>query len=143
MKADVLFVICLNNQEWFAGVWPRKWKKYPIAAKELFPIFVAVAMWESEWAEKVVLIHTDNHSIVPVLNKLYSKDTHLAQMIQPIARCCMRSNILLRAGHIAGTENTAADMLSRQMVEKFLTTFPNAKRLPLNIPSNMLPQHWL
>lgn len=134
---------CMQGKKWFFGIWPPNWKKQSIAARELFPILVAVKLWEHSWTGKVILFFTDNKSLVPVLTKMYSKNPKLAQLIQPIALSCMRSNILIRATHLPGEENTAADLLSRLQVNTFLNHFPHVNRTPESLPSALSPHSWI
>lgn len=133
---------CIKENEWFCGTWPTNWKQQSIAARELFPILVAVKFWEKSWENKIILFYTDNKSLVPVITKLYSKNAKLAQLIQPIALSCMRYNILLRATHLPGEENTAADLLSRMQITTFLNSFPGVNRTPEPLPSFLSPRNW-
>ena len=43
----------------------------PIAAKEILPIIMAVAVWENQWVGKVVECKCDNEAIVMALKHGY------------------------------------------------------------------------
>ena len=135
---------CLFENKWFAGIWPAEnWKGSPIAFLELYPIFLALHLWEDLFEESLVRIRTDNIALVTVLNKLYSKDKYLRQLLKPIAQLCLTKNIQILACHIPGTLNIGPDLLSRGHQKEFLTRFPHAEKLPQAIPPHLQPNKLL
>ena len=52
--------------ELFQVAW-SEWPVFSIAAKELLPIIVAVAIWGPRWVGSSVLCHCDNESVVAVI----------------------------------------------------------------------------
>ena len=80
--------------EWGCGAWwgcnwfQVQWNDWPvfsnasIAAKELLPIIVAVAMWGPQWVGSSVLCHCDNEGVVAVVKGRYCKDPTLAHMLR-------------------------------------------------------------
>ena len=128
------------GSHWIDGLWPDAfWKSMNIAVLELFPIFLALNVWSNTIENSVVQISTDNKALVPVLNRLYCKDSALRKLVRPIALLCMNKNILLVASHIRGSDNVGADLLSRGQREKFLQQFPDMSRVPTQVPELLSP----
>ena len=72
--------------EWFQVPW-CEWPDFgeaSIAAKELLPIIVAVAVWGPVWRGQCVVCHCDNQSVVDVVRGGYGKHSRLALML-----CCL------------------------------------------------------
>ena len=86
-------------------------------------------------ANKVVIFHTDNESLVGIINKQHSSE--------PLVRCVLRGfvlnllkfNIVAKAQHVRGTDNSRADLLSRDSILQFQKIFPEAQGLPSPIPA--------
>ena len=62
---------------WFQFKWPNHLCALPIAAKELIPVVVAVAIFGHQWKGHLVQFLVDNLAVVHILNSTYSKDSHL------------------------------------------------------------------
>ena len=108
---------------------------------ELVPIFIALHMWSETFTESVVLIHTDNEALVPILNNLYSKDQKISALLRPIALLCMQNNMVIIAKHIAGKLNVGADLLSRGRIPQFRVLMPGMEELPVVITTHLQPAH--
>ena len=61
------------GKHWFCGAWPDSWKSLKIAFLELFPIVIALHIWEPYMANRCVAFYTDNAAIVDILNRQTSK----------------------------------------------------------------------
>ena len=134
---------CVFGSKWFSGEWPnQEWRLFHIAFLELYPIYMALHAWCEVFEENSVRILTDNISLVPVINNLYSKDAKLRQLVKPIAILCLTKNIFLSACHTPGIHNIGPDLLSRGRVNEFLTRFPSANRIPQEIPAYLFPANF-
>jgi hypothetical protein len=132
------------NDNWFYGSWPEPsqlWREHGMSFLELVPIFIALHMWSETFTESVVLIHTDNEALVPILNNLYSKDQKISALLRPIALLCMQNNMVIIAKHIAGKLNVGADLLSRGRIPQFRVLMPGMEELPVVIPTHLQPAH--
>ena len=78
--------------------------------KELLPIVIAAAIWGPDWVGKAVLCQCDNEAVVYIINTGTSKDPYVMGLMRCITA---RFDLLLRATHIAGIDNSLADALSR------------------------------
>ena len=63
-------------------------------------------------------------------------------LVRDLVLSCLRHNILFRARHIPGLQNSQADYISRFQVERFKEIAPEADELPTPVPANLLPESW-
>ena len=62
--------------------WSNSWKNTNIAAKELLPILLAVAIWGKEWMSQSVRCWSDNAALAAVVNTGWCGDRHLMHLMQ-------------------------------------------------------------
>lgn len=82
-----------------------------IAAKELLPIIVDVAIWGPWWRENV-MCHCDNQSVVEVVRGGYYQDSQLALMLRCLFFLEAKFDCSLSAVHVPGVQNEEADSIS-------------------------------
>ena len=119
---------------WFKAQWPDNWIPLNIATKELLPIVLASIVWRRVWSSKHVRCHSDNSAVVQAINIRTVKDHNLMRLL-----CCLffveaQFNFRITATHINGSINTAADMLSRNNIANFFSSFPQVSPIPTPIP---------
>ena len=122
------------GRAWFAGEWPPSWKQFEITLLELYPIVAAMHVWGQRLSNQRVILHTDNQALVHIINKLTSKDHKIMVLIRHFTLVSMQNNILFRAEHIPGVQNTLADALSRFNFQEFHVQAPWADQDPTEIP---------
>jgi len=88
-----------------------------------------------------VLFHCDNQSVCGIWQKGSTKQPEVMALVCMLHFCAARSNIHMLVTHIAGTNNTIADALSRSQMEHFRQLALNAVHLPNPIPA-WLTQFW-
>ena len=130
------------GDRWFAGEWPPSWKLLDITLLELYPIVAAVHVWGQHLTNRRVIFHTDNQSLMHILNSSTSKDKKIMTLIRHLTQHCMKHNILFKSVHIPGIDNDIADSLSRFKFQEFRRLAPSAKHHPTPIPLSILPTHW-
>lgn len=101
-----------------------------ITFKELYAITAAVNTWATHLAGYNILFHCDNMSVVNILSTGTSKCQHIMSLVRYLFYVCAKHNIMLRAVHIPGVQNSWADALSRLQVDKFLSSCPHASPQP-------------
>lgn len=132
----------IMKESWFAGTWPcEKWSSLNIALLELYPIYAALHTWTNVLADSTVSIHTDNKALVEIINKLYTKDKTIRQLLKKIALWGLTHNVLLIASHIPGIDNVGPDLLSRGKIPEFLNRFPNMQPVATEIPIGNKPEN--
>lgn len=93
-------------------------------------------------ANKCVCFVTDNSALVEVINRQTSKHKLTMLLVRDLVLTSLKRNILFRAQHIAGVNNSCADLLSRLQVNQFKQIFPEADEMPTQVPDNLLPKSW-
>ena len=88
-----------------------------IATKELIPIVIAAALWGKMWSGQVVCSRCDNEAVVAVINRCTSRD-YASVMVSHFFEASFLFQIV--ATHMAGSENTLADNLSRDKLHVYL-----------------------
>ena len=124
--------------QWFQWRW---WDQVPgwlIAPKELLPILFAVAVWGPHWVGRLVVCHCDNMAVVSVVNSGYSRDPTLMHLLRCLFFMVAHFQIQIKAVHVTGVTNVAADALSRNDLPRFLQAVPEAAWSPTPIPQGLV-----
>ena len=130
------------GQRWFFGCFPDKWQSFNITFLELFPIVLAVRLWSCHMSNRYIVFVTDNAALVSIINQQTSKHKLVMTLIRDLVSTSLRFNIIFRARHIPGLNNTRADCLSRLQIARFKELSPQADDLPTVVPENLLPRSW-
>ena len=56
--------VLTSDGQWFQVQWPISRASVHIAAKELVPVVIAVAVWGKQWPGQTVLVCSDNMAVV-------------------------------------------------------------------------------
>lgn len=123
------------KSHWFSGLWSPTHAALNITFQEMLPIVLAFELWGEDLANKCISLHSDNMAVVCILNKQTSKDKQVMSLVRHFVLSCMRHNILTKAVHIPGIQNTLPDLLSRLQVEKFHQLAPEMDLHPIIIPT--------
>ena len=113
---------CKKN--WFCGAWHSHLQGQPIQWKELFTIYLACAVWVTNWASKKLIFKTDN---VAIWSAQSSKSKYLMDLARKIFLLSATHNFLVKFQHIPGSNNPIADALSRLQMRKFRELAPRCK----------------
>ena len=127
-----------SSGEWFQIQWPKEWAECHIAAKELVPVVVAIALWGAPWQSTTVLVRSDNAAVVATLTSGSARDLLLMHLLRCLHFFLPHYDIRLIARHIAGVNNTAADALSRDNLPVFFQCQPQANPSPSPLPATLL-----
>ena len=95
---------------------PCQFRHLHITQLEMLNVVVALKVWASAWADKVIDIKCDNLAVVEVLTSGKTKDTFLATCARNVWLICAIFNIHIRVTHIPGKMNNIADLLSRWQI---------------------------
>ena len=99
-------------------------------AKELVPIVMSCAVWGPYLARCTTMFQCDNLSLVAAITKGSSKDQTVMHLLRSLWFFAATFDIHIVAEHIAGVNNSRADMLSRNNLTQFHLSNPQAKQLP-------------
>ncbi|KAM4795870.1 uncharacterized protein WCC33_000963 [Rhinophrynus dorsalis] len=107
-SGSVGFGACCGR-DWCTGVWPASWKEKGLTRNltllELFPIVVALELWQGQFANRGIVFWTDNMSVVHAITNLTSHSQPVLSLLRYLVLLCMRRNIQFRAKHVPGVEN--------------------------------------
>lgn len=124
------------------GSFPQSWQDYNIAFLELFPIYLLVHIFAPTLSNSSLVLHSDNLAIVHILNTHTSKDEKIMSLLRPLILLLMNNNIIFKARHIRGLDNSLCDALSRsQVTPDFLRTH-GLDPAPTPVPSSLRPTNW-
>ena len=102
------------NSQTLAGRWPETDRTLHINILELQAIIQAVQHWAPRLRGHQVTVFSDNTTAVSYINHQGgTKSTTLCSRTWDLLHMCRRWDILLRASHLAGSDNSMADALSR------------------------------
>ena len=118
---------------WFQVQWPESWLAIHITAKELLPVVIASALWGHRWTQQQVRFRSDNSALVCLLNSLSLPDANLVHLLRCLSFYAAYYRFTFEVAHIPGTQNVAADAISRNNIPLFLSLQPQA-------PQVMIPQ---
>ena len=124
--------------QWFQVQWPESWAEIHIAAKELVPVVISVAIWGQQWAKQQVRVRSDNLAVVHALSAGTARDPLLMHLLRCLHFFTATYQIGLDARHVAGTLNTAADALSRNKLSVFFGSSPQAHPEAARVPAPLL-----
>ena len=127
---------------WLCGAWPQPWQSLNITFLELFPIVLAVHIWGRQMANRCVVFFTDNAALVDIINHQTSKHKLVMILIRDLVLTSLKHNVLFRARHIPGLNNTRADYVSRFQIKQFKNIHPGADDSPTLVPENLQPKSW-
>ena len=127
-----------HSREWFALLFTGSYEfalGYSINWRELFTAVKALATWAHEWAGQKVMFHVDNQAAVHILNKLYSPESDLMELVRAWALLLESNAISVTVVYIPTDKNVDADLISRVEYSKFLARHspPPARIWPATI----------
>ena len=126
------------GSQWFQWQWVGPAVEWPISPKELLPILFAVAVWGAQWGGRLVECRCDNMAVVSVVNSGRSQDKTLMHLLRCLFFMAAHFQVHVRASHIPGVKNVAADALSRNDLPRFLQVVPEAVQQPTPIPQSLV-----
>jgi hypothetical protein len=89
-----------------------------------------------------ILIWTDSLDSVAVLNSLHTSESLHNGPLLAIADIILRTGMDLRVRFIEGKKNVRADMLSRLLIDEYLSKFPADRVERFAPPRELLPAQW-
>jgi hypothetical protein len=133
---------------WIQAPFPLSWQnklsnhEIHISFLELYPVMVCMEVFGKFITNTNVLFHSDNQTVVHVLNKQSSKDKLLMSLIRPLVLTLIKFNISLRLQHIPGLYNYLPDAISRFQVTPQILADNGMNPNPEQVPPTMLPANF-
>ena len=146
-----------HTGEWFWASWKQtNWFKPPpqglgleahkmIFQLELLAITMAFKVFRKKLSGCVVILRSDNISVVNAVNNMSSDLECAMQLLRGITITCMSLQILVKAVHISGVNNSESDAISRRTVGKipaFLKENPSFQKREIELTTNWWQTSW-
>ena len=119
---------------WIADTWPPPLQGRSIQWKELYPIALACLLLGHSWSGKKILFHCNNQAVVDIWASGTSRDPDIMHLVRSIFFSGATHHFTILVSHIAGTDNSIADSLSRSQMVRFHQLTPAADLTPTPIP---------
>ena len=84
-------------------------------------------------SNQCIALFTDNVAMVDIINKQTSKHPMIMILVCDLVLASLRHNILFRAYHVPGVDNTRADLISRLQIVDFWKAFADADPEPTHV----------
>ena len=124
----------LETHKWLQRPWLGLWEHVPIHTKELLPILLAAATWGARWRDSHILFKCDNMAVVNILASSTSRDPLVMHLLRTLHFILAFYNVHLIAKHIAGSNNSIADAISRNLPQVLFSQAPEAEPQPTPVP---------
>ena len=125
------------EDQWFQRKWTPNWAGINIACKEFVPIVVGLELWGLQCRGKHIRVQSDNMAVVSVINLRKGKDPLMAHLLRCLQFISAKYDLYISAEHIQGSLNSAADALSRNNLDAFFSSLPQAQAQPRSIPAEL------
>jgi hypothetical protein len=108
---------------WFLDYLTPAEQSRSIAWRDLLAVVVACRSWGDFLTGRRLLLFCDNESVVSIVNSGDSKCPLVMTLVRSLFYIAVKFNFDIRLQHVAGVDNTAADLLSRGELSQFLSKF--------------------
>ena len=125
------------HTQWLQWQWTGEWAPITIMAKELVPIMLSCAVWGPRLAHKKVLFQCDNTGVVAAIRKGSAKEELVMHLLRALWFFVAHYDIAISIEHIVGSQNCAADQVSRGNMQSFFLSNPQANLLPTPLPAEL------
>ena len=117
----------ITNSQYVYGPWPehileksRRAQALSMPWLEMLAVVMAARTWAPNWAGKRVLALVDCQPAVLAINKNYSADCRMLNLLRNLNTLSIAHAFVIRADRVAGAFNELADPLSRNQLQEFL-----------------------
>ena len=129
------------NGHWAYGQWPGEWHREGITRDitflEIVPIWVALQLWGDQLQKQKICFHCDNDAVAHIINKMTARNDKVMTVLRLITLGCLKKNMVIKAKHVPGADNSICDALSRLQIDRFKGMVPYADREPKQLPEGI------
>ena len=106
----------ITDLAYFAVPWPQSILQLngSISELEIYTILIAFRIWKHYLQGTTVLVRSDNEAAVVTIRTGSTRNIFMADCIRELWFICATADIDLIISHVAGKDNTVADLLSRR-----------------------------
>ena len=128
----------LGNR-WLALAWhglPLNTESWSISALEFLPILFSISTWSDAFKGQKVNFHVDNLALVYIINRKSASDRIMLALLRVFVILCVSIDLEVKATHVPGVQNVAADLLSRGKINEFKRISRNVDYESASIPGS-------
>ena len=129
---------CTSHGQWFQLQLLESWSDVHITIKELLPIVLGVAAWGNRWQGTPGLLQVRQCCCRGYYQLGEKQGGRAMHLMRCLSFFLARWNVSLVCRHIPGSQNSAADALSRNALPSFQRLVPGASRTPTIHPDILL-----
>ena len=85
---------------------------------------MALWLWADEWTNAAVTFWYDNQAVVHVVNSLTSRSQRVMVLAREFTLHCLQFSIVFQVRHVPDVDNSIADALSHQQMDRFMVLAP-------------------
>ena len=107
--------------KWFLAKWPSKFSLLSPSSSaiyEMYPVIIAAILWGHKWSKKIITIHSNNSTVVDIINKGHS---HCLDIMQFIRKLTLVSNL--------SSEQLTSPAIKKQSLTHSLIFRPESQNL--------------
>ena len=127
------------QKSWIQGAYPPSWQSKHITLLELYPLYILLAMYGTQFAHSVVTFLCDNEAVCYIVNKLTCREKLIMFFVRKLVLLIIKLNIDIRAQHVRGIDNDLCDAISRFQTSPRLLSQCGMNLHPDSIPATLLP----
>ena len=123
-----------TETRWFQVQWPENSVGQSITFKELFPIVLALVVWDRQWRGSHLHCRCNNQAVVHILASRYSRNSNVMHLLRCMFFLEAFYDLHISASQIAGADNGLADALSCNNTVSFFLQAPSMEPHPTPLP---------
>ena len=127
---------------WAYGLFPKLWQHFNIVLLEAYPIVLMLHIFSHHISNYKVIFHTDNETLVTILNKQSTKHLDTMVIIRQIVLTALKYNIIFKSIHVPSIHNLLANPLSHLHVATFRSRAKNMDTEPTQVLHHLCLDHF-
>lgn len=126
---------------WCCAIWPEPWVRTGVTRNvvllELFTILVALELWGPVFANRRILVETNNKVVLYSVNCSLTMNWMRDKVLRQLVFRCLKCNVWLKAKYTPRILNNVADSLSRLQMDCFWSLLPEADVTGIPCPDHL------
>ena len=130
------------GKKYIQGRFAAEWSDYDINVKELYPMYLLLAVFGPMLRGHRIIFHSDNKAAVISVNKWTSGSKKMMAILRKMVQVVLNYNLDCTAVHIRGSDNWVADALSRSQVTRRFLSAVGLQGEASHVPFRLRTENW-
>ena len=104
---------------------------------EIVPVLLACIVWGRLWGGQRVVVYSDNMGVVGCWSRGWARESRTMAVIRHMLFLAATGNFILDVKFVPTQLNSAADALSRGLIDRFRKQCPQAVQAPTPLPEEL------